>query len=71
MAEHLIYFHHECVTEAGGGLVGGFVAVDVSKEATALSRAARVAVACNWPPEVRIFRSPEQNLAPDADCVAP
>lgn len=44
---------------------GGFAAVDVADEAAARYWAGRVAVACDWPQEVRIFQSPD--AAPDAD----
>jgi hypothetical protein len=45
---------------------GVFAAVDVPDEAAARCRAGRVAVACDWPQEVRIFRTPAQVLTPDA-----
>jgi hypothetical protein len=47
---------------------GGFAAVDVADEAAARYWAGRVAVACDWPQEVRIFQSPAP--APDADRAA-
>jgi hypothetical protein len=49
---------------------GGFAAVDVSDEATARYWAGRIAVACDWPQEVRIFRTPAQVPTPDADRAA-
>lgn len=49
---------------------GGFAAVDVPDEATARYWAGWVAVACDWPQEVRIFRTPDQVPTPDADRAA-
>jgi hypothetical protein len=49
---------------------GGFAAVDVPDEATARYWAGRIAVACDWPQEVRIFRTPTQVPTPDADRTA-
>ncbi len=49
---------------------GGFVAVEVADEAAAREWAGRVAVACDWPQEVRIFRNPTQIPTPDADRAA-
>ncbi len=49
---------------------GGFAAVDVPDEATARYWAGKVAVACDWPQEVRIFRTPAQVPTPDADAAA-
>jgi len=49
---------------------GGFAAVDVPDEATARYWAGRIAVACDWPQEVRIFRTPAQVPMPDADRAA-
>lgn len=49
---------------------GGFAAVDVPDEATARYWAGRIAVACDWPQEVRIFRTPAQVPTPDADRAA-
>jgi hypothetical protein len=46
---------------------GGFAAVDVPDEAAARYWAGRVAVACDWPQEVRIFRKPQSDPTPDAD----
>jgi hypothetical protein len=48
-------------------IIGGFAAVDVSDEASARYWAGRIAVACDWPHEVRIFRTPAQVPTPDAD----
>jgi hypothetical protein len=48
-------------------VIGGFVAVDVPDEAQARYWAERIAVACDWPQEVRIFRKPEQIPTPEAD----
>lgn len=45
---------------------GGFAAVDVPDEATARYWAGRIAVACDWPHEVRVFRNPAQVPTPDA-----
>ena len=49
---------------------GGFAAVDVPDEAAARYWAGRIAVACDWPQEVRIFRTPGQIPTPDADQAA-
>lgn len=49
---------------------GGFAAVDVPDEAQARYWAGKVAVACDWPQEVRIFRTPQQVPTPDADRAA-
>jgi hypothetical protein len=49
---------------------GGFAAVDVPDEAAARYWAGRMAVACDWPHEVRIFRTPAQVPTPDADRAA-
>jgi hypothetical protein len=49
---------------------GGFAAVDVPDEAAARYWAGRIAVACDWPQEVRIFQSPDQLPTPDADRAA-
>jgi hypothetical protein len=49
---------------------GGFAAVNVPDEAAARYWAGRVAVACDWPQEVRIFRTPAQVPTPDADRAA-
>lgn len=46
---------------------GGFTAIDVPDEASARYWASRTAEACEWPFEVRIFRTPDQIPAPDAD----
>ncbi len=51
-------------------IFGGFAAVDVPDEAAARDWAGRIAVACDWPQEVRMFRSPEQIPTPDADRAA-
>lgn len=51
-------------------VIGGFAAVDVPDEAAARYWAGRVAVACDWPQEVRIFRTPDQIPTPDADRAA-
>ena len=51
-------------------VIGGFTAVDVPDEAAARYWAGRIAVACDWPQEVRIFRTPEQVPTPDADIAA-
>jgi hypothetical protein len=48
---------------------GGFTAVNVPDQAAARYWAGRVALACDWPQEVRIFRNPAQVPAPDADRV--
>jgi hypothetical protein len=50
--------------------IGGFAAVDVPDEASARYWAGRIAVACDWPQEVRIFRTPAQIPTPDADRAA-
>ncbi len=49
---------------------GGFAAVDVPDEATARYWAGRIAVACNWPQEVRIFREPGQVPTPESAAAA-
>lgn len=49
---------------------GGFAAVDVPDEVAARHWAGRVAVACEWPQEVRIFRTRAQVPTPDADRAA-
>jgi hypothetical protein len=51
-------------------VIGGFAAVDVLDEASARYWAGRIAVACDWPQEVRIFRTPAQIPTPDADRAA-
>jgi hypothetical protein len=51
-------------------VIGGFAAVDVPDEDSARYWAGRVAVACDWPQEVRIFRTPGQVPAPDSDRTA-
>ena len=51
-------------------VIGGFAVVDVPDEATARHWAGRIAVACDWPQEVRIFRTPTQVPTPDADAAA-
>lgn len=38
--------------------LGGLCVIDVPDEETARRWAARVAVACTWPQEVRLFRRP-------------
>ena len=47
---------------------GGFAAVNVPDEAAARYWAGRIAVACDWPQEVRIFQN--RVPAPDADRAA-
>ncbi|MDA8296096.1 MAG: YciI family protein [Actinomycetota bacterium] len=49
---------------------GGFAAIDVPDQAAARSWAERIALACDWPQEVRIFRTPGQIPTPDADRAA-
>jgi hypothetical protein len=51
-------------------VIGGFAAVDVADEAAARYWAGRIAVACDWPQEVRIFRRRDQVPTPDADRAA-
>jgi hypothetical protein len=51
-------------------VIGGFAAVDVPDQASALYWAGRIAVACDWPQEVRIFRTRSQIPTPDADRAA-
>ena len=48
-------------------VIGGFAAVDVPDEASARYWAERIAVACEWPHEVRKFVRPDQIPTPDAD----
>ena len=47
--------------------LGGFAVVDVPDEEAARLWAGRIAVACGWPQEVRVFRAPSQVPTPDAD----
>lgn len=47
---------------------GGFAAIDVPDESAARYWAGRIAVACGWPQEVRIFRT--RVPTPDADRAA-
>jgi hypothetical protein len=49
---------------------GGFAAVNVPDEEAARYWAGRIAVACDWPQEVRIFRTRDQVPTPDADRAA-
>jgi hypothetical protein len=49
---------------------GGFAAVNVPDETAARYWAGRVAVACDWPQEVRMFRTPADIPTPDADRAA-
>lgn len=49
---------------------GGFAAIDVPDDEAVRYWAGRIAVACDWPQEVRIFRTPEQVPTPDADRAA-
>jgi hypothetical protein len=49
---------------------GGFAAVEVPDEATARYWAGRIAVACDWPQEVRIFHISAHVPTPDADRAA-
>lgn len=51
-------------------VIGGFAAIDVPDETSARYWAGRIAMACDWPQEVRIFRTPEQVPTPDADRAA-
>lgn len=51
-------------------VIGGFAAIDVADEAAARYWAGRIAVACDWPQEVRTFRTAEQIPTPDADRAA-
>jgi hypothetical protein len=51
-------------------VIGGFAAVDVPDEVSARYWAGRIAVACDWPQEVRIFRRPGQVPTPQADLAA-
>ena len=48
-------------------VIGGFAAVNVPDEASARYWAGRIAVACDWPQEVRIFQTPGQNARPDTN----
>ena len=41
--------------------LGGFAVVDVPDEAAARHWAGKIAVACGWPQEVRVFQSPGRN----------
>src|ERR1700744_320892 len=50
--------------------IGGFAAVEVPDEAAARYWAGRIAVACDWPQEVRIFQNPNQVPSPGADRAA-
>jgi hypothetical protein len=49
---------------------GGFAAIDVPDGASARYWAGRIAMAFDWPQEVRIFQMPAQIPTPDADRVA-
>ncbi len=49
---------------------GGLAVIEVPDEAQARYWAGRVAVACDWPQETRIFRTPAQVPTPDADRAA-
>jgi hypothetical protein len=49
---------------------GGFAAVNVPDDATARYWAGRIAVACDWPHEVRTFQTRDQVPTPDADRAA-
>ena len=51
-------------------VIGGFAAVAVPDQASARYWAGRIAVACDWPQEVRVFRTPAQIPTPDADRAA-
>jgi hypothetical protein len=51
-------------------VIGGFAAIDVPDEASARYWAGRIAVACDWPQEVRIFQNPAQTPTPNADRAA-
>jgi hypothetical protein len=51
-------------------VIGGFAAVDVPDEAAARYWAGRIAVACDWPQEVRVFQNPDRTPTPDADRAA-
>ncbi len=51
-------------------VIGGFAAIDVPDESAARYWAGRIAMACDWPQEVRIFRTPDQIPTPDADRAA-
>ena len=51
-------------------VIGGFAAVDVPDEDSARYWAGRIAVACDWPQEVRIFQDPTHTPTPDADRAA-
>ena len=48
-------------------VIGGFAAIDVPDEASARYWAGRIAVACDWPQEVRIFQNPARDPTPEAD----
>src|ERR1700761_2503458 len=48
-------------------LIGGFTVIDVPDAAAARHWAGRVAVACDWPQEVRLFQTPSHIPTPDAD----
>jgi hypothetical protein len=48
-------------------LIGGFTVIDVPDAAAARYWAGRVAVACDWPQEVRLFQTPSRVPTPDAD----
>jgi hypothetical protein len=52
-------------------VIGGFAVIDVPDEAAARYWAGRVAVACDWPHEVRIFQKPPAEITSlDADNAA-
>jgi hypothetical protein len=52
-------------------VIGGFTVIDVPDEAAARHWAGRIATACDWPQEVRVFQSPNHVPTPDADGRAP
>ncbi len=51
-------------------IFGSFAAVNVPDEASARYWAGKLALACNWPQQVRIFGTPAQIATPDADRAA-
>jgi hypothetical protein len=52
-------------------LIGGFTVIDVPDAAAAHHWAGRIAMACGWPQEVRLFQTPTHTPTPDADRAEP
>ena len=52
-------------------LIGGFTIIDVADAAAARHWAGRVAMACGWPQEVRLFQTPSRTPTPGPDRAEP